>query len=110
MAPTRLIPRGGVAAIARYRAADVPAVVEEVGEDGRRVRVRTHEDESLEFKLNRSTARYQAPYCGPRLNLVPREMAERPAGLTRRGPCRAARRAPRRSCAGRRGPCRPGPP
>jgi hypothetical protein len=71
MTPTRPIPRVGMSATVRYLAAAVDAVVEDVGQDGRIVRVRTAEDEVLEFVLNRSTARYQAPYCGPRLNLLP---------------------------------------
>jgi hypothetical protein len=71
MAPSRPIPHVGMSAIVRYLAADVAAVVEDVLESGRRVRVRTEEDETIEFLLNRSTARYQAPYCGPRLNLLP---------------------------------------
>jgi hypothetical protein len=71
VAPSRPIPRVGMSATVRYLAADVPAVVQAVAQDGRRVTVRTEADETIEFLLNRSTARYQAPYCGPRLSLRP---------------------------------------
>ena len=71
MAPSRPIPQVGMRATVRYLAADVPAVVQAVAQEGRRVTVVTEADETIEFLLNRSTARYQAPNCGPRLNLLP---------------------------------------
>ncbi len=69
MRPSRPIPRVGLSATVRYLAVDVAAVVSEVTDDGRRARVQTEEDETIEFILNRSTAYYEAPNCGPRLEL-----------------------------------------
>ncbi len=69
MRPSRPIPRVGLSATVRHLAVDVAAVVFEVTEDGRRVTVQTEDDETIEFVLNRSTAYYEAPNCGPRLEL-----------------------------------------
>ncbi len=69
MRPSRPIPRVGLSATVRYLALDVAAVVPEVTDDGHRARVQTEENETIEFILNRSTAYYEAPNCGPRLEL-----------------------------------------
>jgi phage replication-related protein YjqB (UPF0714/DUF867 family) len=64
-------PPGRNASLVQHLAADVDAVVKEVAEDGRRLRVLTIHGGTIEFTLRRSTGKFQAAGSGPLLKLRP---------------------------------------
>jgi hypothetical protein len=70
MAPSRVLPRPGMAAEVHYLGATVPATVVEV--DGPRVVALDAEGQRLTFEMQRLTAQFVLvgePYYGPRLRL-----------------------------------------
>jgi hypothetical protein len=58
-------------AVVRYLAVEVGAVVQSVGDEGRRLRVLTDEGDTIEFVLRSSTGAYHALDGGSRLTLLP---------------------------------------
>jgi hypothetical protein len=67
------MPRVGAAArIAHFGGGFEPATVIALGDEGRRLRVRSEAGEVLEFVLNPATARFiaEGPAGGPRLELL----------------------------------------
>ena len=73
LGPTRPLPRAGARArIVHFGGELEAAVVVEVAEEGRRLRVRAQSGETLEFVLNPATARFLAAGAshGPRLELL----------------------------------------
>jgi hypothetical protein len=73
LGPSRPVPRPGTRArIAHFGGELEPGVVIDVAEEGRRLRVRAHSGETLEFVLNPATARFVAAGAshGPRLELL----------------------------------------
>jgi hypothetical protein len=71
LGPSRPLPRVGThARITHFGGYAEAGTVVAVSEGGRRLRVRAHSGESLEFVLSPATARFVAPAHGPRLELL----------------------------------------
>jgi hypothetical protein len=74
LGPSRPVPRAGARArIVHFGGGAEDVVVERVGEEGRRLWVRSEGGETIEFALNPATARFMTvdgSHGGPRLELL----------------------------------------